>query len=63
MIMISFLRYLVDDMIFHIISLPLIFYPMYILKKWKGHTASVAYWTILTSAVTAFVFGLNYHFK
>ena len=50
-------------MIFHVISLPLVFYPMHLLKKWKGHTASVAYWTLLTSAVTAFVFGINYHFQ
>ena len=28
-------RYLVDDMIFHFISLPLLFYPMHFLWKWK----------------------------
>ena len=37
-------RYLVDDMVFHIISLPLVFYPMHFL--WKKLVSKVVYETL-----------------
>lgn len=67
--------YLVDDWIFHVVSLPAIYYPMYLLRQWKvggadscddnqatpqGHKASLAYWTALTLGLTAFIFWLNW---
>jgi hypothetical protein len=63
--------YLVDDWIFHVVSLPALYYPMHLLRQWKvgcdgtqappqGHKASLAYWATLTLGLTAFIFWLNW---